>query len=74
MKPVTQEIPAKAPKSIVMKMARTKFVIKDKRIKNEEETVSAAPNILLRENCANTFGPSEIPSAKPVKTAPNRIP
>ena len=74
MKPETQETPAKAPSKIVTKIARTKFVISARRIKKKDEIVSAAPKIRRRENCANTFGPNEIPSASPVKTAPKRIP
>ena len=39
MKPVTQEIPANAPSKTVIKIARTKLVISDKRIRNEDEIV-----------------------------------
>ena len=67
-------MPANAPSKTVIKIARTRFVISDKRIRKEDEIVRVAPKILLRENWAKTFGPSQIPSAKPVNTAPNKIP
>ena len=72
--PVTQEIPAKKPKIMVIKIAKTRFKTKERVTKNSPETVSEIPNNLLLENCANSFGPNEIPSARPKKTAPNKIP
>ena len=48
--------------------------MRESKIKNDDEIVKVAPKILLRENCAKTFGPSQIPSANPVNTAPNKIP
>jgi hypothetical protein len=50
VKPVTQEMPANAPSKTVMKIARTRFVMRDKRIRKEDEIVKVAPKILLREN------------------------
>jgi hypothetical protein len=72
--PVTQEIPANAPSKITIKIARTRFRTSERRIKKKLEITRDAPNNLLLENCANTFGPKEIPSAKPVNTAPNKTP
>ena len=44
------------------------------KTKKNEEIVSAAPNNLRLENCENTFGPTEIPSANPVNTEPKSTP
>ena len=72
--PVTQDIPAKIPKMMVIKIANTRFKTKDRVTKNKPETVREIPNNLLLENWANTFGPNEIPNARPKNTAPNKIP
>ena len=47
---------------------------KEKITKKAEEIVKEIPKILLLENCPKILGPSQIPSASPVKTATKRIP
>jgi len=74
VKPVTQETPAKAPRKMVTMIARTRFEMSARRMRKVDEMVSAAPNKRLRENCEKIFGPSEIPSARPVNTEPKRTP
>ena len=74
VKPVTQQIPLKAPRIMTINIASTRFVISARRIRKKPETAKAAPNNLRRENCANTFGPNAIPKARPVNTAPKSTP
>ena len=72
--PVTQEMPENKPSKTVIKIARTRFNTKERITSSNPEIVNEIPNNLLLENCANTFGPNEIPSANPKNTAANKIP
>ena len=72
--PVTQEMPENKPSKTVIKIARTRFNTKERITSNNPEIVNEIPNNLLLENCANTFGPNEMPSASPKNTAANKIP
>ena len=72
--PVTQVIPANAPRMMVMKIETVKFGISESKIRRRPDVVSDAPKRRRRENCAKTFGPAAIPSAKPPKTAPKSTP
>ena len=74
VKPVTQVMPANAPRRMVIKIDTVKFVISERKIRKKPDVVSDAPNKRRRENCAKTLGPAAIPRASPVKTAPNRTP
>jgi hypothetical protein len=74
VKPVTQVMPEKAPKIMVIKIETVKFVINDRKIRKKPDVARDAPNKRRRENCAKTLGPTAIPRASPVKTAPNRTP
>ena len=74
VKPVTQEIPLNAPRTVTIPIAITKFGISARRTRNTPAVVSDAPNSLRRENCANIFGPNAIPIARPVNTDPKRTP
>ncbi len=59
---------------MTIKTARTRLGIAASATKNAPLIVSDAPKSLRRENWAKTFGPSAIPNARPVKTAPNKTP
>ena len=72
--PLTHETPAKRPITTTTKIAKTKFCKSESTINIEPATVSEAPKSRRRENCEKTFGPSAIPPASPVNTAPNKIP
>ena len=72
--PVTHEIPAKIPRIIVIKIASTRFNINERVTNKIPEIVKDIPNKRLLENCEKTFGPNEIPSAKPRNTEPNKTP
>jgi hypothetical protein len=74
VKPVTHVMPANAPRRIVIKIDTVKFVIRERKIRKKPEVVSDAPNKRRRENWEKTLGPTAIPSARPVKTAPKRTP
>ena len=74
VKPVTHVMPLNAPKMITIKTARTRLGIAARATRNAPLIVRDAPKSLLRENCAKTLGPSAIPAANPVKTAPKRTP
>ena len=74
VKPVTQVMPANAPRRMVIKIDTVKFVMSERKIRKKPDVVSDAPNKRRRENCAKTLGPAAIPRANPVKTAPNRTP
>ncbi|CAB4643720.1 unannotated protein [freshwater metagenome] len=74
VKPVTQVIPANAPRMMVIKIETVKFGMRDKKIRKIPDVVREAPNKRRRENWAKTLGPIAIPSARPVKTAPKRTP
>ena len=72
--PVTQEIPAKRPRIIVIKIANTRFNINERVTNKIPEIVKDIPNSRLLENCEKTLGPKDIPIAKPRNTEPNKIP
>jgi hypothetical protein len=74
VKPVTQEIPANAPSRTTIKIASTRFRTRESTTSKKLEIARDAPNKRRRENCAKTFGPNEIPKARPVNTAPNKTP
>ena len=74
VKPVTQVMPANAPRNIVIRIETVKFGIAASNTRKKPATANDAPNKRRRENCANTFGPTAIPSAKPEKTAPKSTP
>jgi len=74
VKPVTQQMPLKAPKAMTVKTARTRLGIAARPTRNKPAIVSDAPKRRRRENCAKTLGPKAIPAARPVKTAPKRTP
>ena len=67
-------MPENKPSKTVIKIARTRFNTKERITSNNPEIVNEIPNHLLLENCANTFGPNEMPSASPKNTAANKIP
>ena len=68
VKPVTQQIPLNAPRITTIKIEITRFAISAKRMRNRPEIAREAPNKRRRLNCAKTFGPNAIPSARPEKT------
>ena len=58
-------MPENKPSKTVIKIASTRFKTKERITSNNPEIVNEIPNNLLLENCANTLGPNEIPSASP---------
>ena len=74
VKPVTHVIPANAPRMMVIKIETVKFETIERRIRRKPDVVREAPKRRRRENCAKTLGPTAIPSARPVKTAPKSTP
>jgi hypothetical protein len=74
VKPETQATPEKIPKIMVIKIAKTKFNTNERITSKTPEIAKDAPNNLLLVNCEKTFGPKEIPVARPKNTDPNKTP
>ncbi len=74
MYPVTQPTPAKAPTQIVSSVTMTISGITAINIRQVPAATMASPNRRLRLKSPSSFGPPNMPPARPMNTAPNNTP